>query len=40
MDDAKNYNDIVNSLTSQDVAELAHKIKNGESFEIVFKPKK
>lgn len=40
MNEAKNFEEIVNNLTKNDIQALAKKlVKKGKSFEIVFKPK-
>jgi zinc protease len=41
MNDPKNYENIVNSITIKDLKNIAKKLlKNSKSYEIVFKPKK
>jgi zinc protease len=41
MNDPKNYENIINSITTKDLKNIAKKLlKNSKSYEIVFKPKK
>lgn len=40
MNEAKNYESIVKKLSKKDIKKIAKKARKGQSFEIVFKPKK
>ena len=41
MNEAKNFEDIINNISKKDIQALTKElISKGESFEIVFKPKK
>ena len=40
INDPKNFTDIMNNMTKEDIQEVAKQVlKDGQSFEVIFKPK-